>query len=63
MTKNSLKMACFWIAYSMFCGGEFPLVNKKKSVLELPTKGVKGLSNQELNANFRAKNKRKKRKK
>ena len=56
-------MAYLLAAYSMFTGGEFPLVNTKKQGLELPTKGVKGLSNQELNANFRAKNKRKKRRK
>ena len=60
MAKNSRRIACFWLAYSMFTGGEFPLVNTKKSGLNLPTKGVKGLSNQELNANFKPKNKRKK---
>lgn len=63
MAKNSRKIACFFAAYSVFCGGEFPLVNTKKQGLELPTKGVKGLSNQELNANFTPKNKRKKRRK
>lgn len=63
MTKNSRKMASFLLAYSMITGGEFPLVNKKKSVLELPTKGMKGLSNQQLKANFKPKNKRKKRRK
>lgn len=63
MAKNSRKMASLLAAYSVFCGGEFPLVNTKKSVLDLPSKGVKGLSNQELNANFTPQNKRKKRRK
>lgn len=66
MAKNSHKMACLLAAYSSFAGftgGEVPLVNTKKSGLDLPTKGVKGLSNQELNANFKPKNKRKKRRK
>ena len=66
MAKNSRKIACFWLAYSYFtsfAGGEFPLVNTKKQAIELPSKGIKGLSNQELNANFSTKNKRKKRRK
>lgn len=63
MAKNSRKIAYLLAAYSVFCGGEFPLVNTKKQGLELPTKGVKGLSNQELNAHFSARNKRKKRRK
>lgn len=63
MAKNSRKIACLLAAYSMFTGGEFPLVNTKKQELELPTKDMKGIANQELNANFRAKNKRKKRRK
>lgn len=63
MPKNSRKIACFLAAYSMFTGGEFPLVKPKKQGLELPTKGVKGMTNQELNANLNTKNKRKKRRK
>lgn len=63
MTKNCRRMAYLLAAYSCFTGSELPLVNKKKSGLELPTKGVKGLSNQELNANLNTKNKRKKRRK
>lgn len=63
MTKNSRRMAYLFAAYSLFCGGEVPLVNTKKQGIELPSKGLKGLSNQELNANFKAKNKRKRRRK
>ena len=60
MTKNSRRIAYFFAAYSVFCGGELSLVNTKKQSIELPSKGIKGLSNQELNANFSTKNKRKK---
>lgn len=63
MTKNNRRMACFGLAYSVFCGGELPLVNTKKQAIELPSKGIKGLSNQELNANSSTKNKRKRCKK
>ena len=66
MAKNNRKIACFWLAYSYFTsfsGGELPLVNTKKQGIELPSKGVKGLSNLELNAHFSPKNKRKKRRK
>ena len=63
MTKNNRKIASLLVAYSMFCGGELPLVNTKKSGLDLPTKGVKGLSNAELKPHKSGKNKRKRRKK
>ena len=66
MAKNRSKIACLLAAYSCFTGftgGEVPLVNTKKSGIELPSKGIKGLSNQQLNANFKPKNKRKKRRK
>lgn len=63
MAKNSRKIASLLIAYSMFCGGELPLVNTKKQGLDLPTKGVKGMSNAELNAHKCGKNKRKRRRK
>lgn len=62
MAKNSRKMASLLIAYSMFAGylGE---ETPRKQPINLPTKGVKGMTNQELNANFKPKNKRKKRRK
>lgn len=62
MTKNSRKIASLLAAYSVFCGS-FWEETPRNQPINLPTKGVKGMTNQELNANFKPKNKRKKRRK
>lgn len=62
MTKNSRKMASLLIAYSMFAG-YFGEETPRKQPINLPTKGVKGMTNAELNPIKEGKNKRKRRRK
>ena len=54
------------LAYIAFCGafaGDFIGEKPIREPVNLPTKGVKGMTNAELNANKCGKNKRKKRRK
>lgn len=62
MTKNNRRMACFGLAYSYFVGN-FLEGTPRNQPINLPTKGVKGMSNAELNPHKSGKNKRKRRKK
>ena len=50
-------------AFCAACGVNFWEETPRNKPIDLPTKGVKGLSNAELNANKCGKNKRKRRKK
>lgn len=60
---SAVKSPVFFALFFAFSGGNLPLLNTKKQGIELPSKGIKGLSNQELNAHFNPKNNRKKRRK
>lgn len=62
MAKNSRKFASFWLAYSMIAG-YFYEETPRNQPINLPTKGVKGMTNAELNAHKCGKNKRKRRRK
>lgn len=64
MAKNNRKIASLLISYSMFAGffreeTETP----RNQPINLPTKGVKGMTNAELNPIKEGKNKRKRRRK
>lgn len=62
MAKNSRKIASLLIAYSMIAGN-FGEETPRNQPINLPTKGMKGMTNAELNAHKCGKNKRKRRKK
>lgn len=56
--KNRNRLVAFYAALTML-GVELPS-NKETEKIDLPTKGMKGLSNSELEAGLSLKNKRKK---
>ena len=58
MTKNCRRMASLLIAYSMFAG-YFGEETPRNQPINLPTKGVKGMTNAELKTHKSGKNKRK----
>lgn len=61
--RKSYKFFAQMSAFCAACGVNFWEETPRNKPIDLPTKGVKGLSNAELNANKCGKNKRKRRKK